>query len=263
LNRVVGVVATAPTCGPGAVCFFLSIPRPVRLGQKEEAMFEVPYLRLDGKTALIDPYDTALRSWVVCGLLRYPGDEISILEDAVSGRDVPEYWRLDPSGQFIFRLLFDARNPKEPLFLVEFTYVFSGGMALARYRQIDSGLGRAYLHAVGEKPPEIASHPSTDHLGAKNGKPAAAIDEIAIADGLVSKGFDLEASFVRHFKGRTTSPYEDVIEAVCPGEERQWATVKTWVSRVKNALHTFDSRCALSFRTTIHDRLVIKDIAPK
>jgi hypothetical protein len=88
-------------------------------------------------------------------------------------------------------------------------------------------------------------------------------DEIAIADLLVSNGHALEGAFVRHFKDKRTSPFEKVVEAVTPGEEREWATVKTWVTRVNNAIYKVDPKCRISFSTTIHGRLVAKDTAEK
>jgi len=91
----------------------------------------------------------------------------------------------------------------------------------------------------------------------------APFDEAAIADALASKGFTLEAAFVRRFKGHTTVHWMDIVEGVCPGEDRDWATVKTWVHRVKSALLEIDSHCRLSFSTTTRDHLVIKKVLSK
>ena len=80
---------------------------------------------------------------------------------------------------------------------------------------------------------------------------------------LAAASYTLEAAFVRHFKNKLTSPYEDVIEAVCKGEDGAWETVKTWCTRVRNALCHVDPQCRLRFSTTIRDRLVVKKIDPK
>jgi hypothetical protein len=90
------------------------------------------------------------------------------------------------------------------------------------------------------------------------------IDEIAIAEALTAKKYHLEAAFVRHFKGRQTSPWLDVIDAVCGHDvERAWETVKTWVNRVNNALLDLKPPCRLKFHTSQREHLVIKDTPPK
>jgi hypothetical protein len=88
-------------------------------------------------------------------------------------------------------------------------------------------------------------------------------DEIAIAEELGALGHHLEAAFVRHFKGRQSTTWLDLIEAVCPDEERDWATVKTWVNRVHNALLDLTPPCKLRFRTTKRGHLVIKYTPPE
>jgi hypothetical protein len=89
------------------------------------------------------------------------------------------------------------------------------------------------------------------------------LDVSAIADTLAECGHHLEAVFVRHFKGRQSTTSQDLVEAVCPGEERDWSTVKTWVNRVKNALHDADPRCRLTFHTSGRDHRVIKRVEPE
>jgi hypothetical protein len=94
-------------------------------------------------------------------------------------------------------------------------------------------------------------------------QPADTPDESAIADTLVALGYHLEAVFVRHFKGRKSTTWQDLVEAVCPGEERDWATVRTWVNRVKNALLELNPPCRLSFHTTNRGYLILKDLPPE
>ena len=77
------------------------------------------------------------------------------------------------------------------------------------------------------------------------------LDETVIADASL-RGYTLEAACVRHFKSRKTTTSHAIVEAVCPGENRDWSTVKTWVNRVKNALIDLDPHCRLSF-STIHN----------
>jgi hypothetical protein len=124
--------------------------------------------------------------------------------------------------------------------------------------------------------PSGTAAPSDRPEGEQNGPPAAGaggtvvrqpsdpLDEDAIADALAANGRMLEAVFVRHFKGRWSTTCQDLIEAVAPDERgRDWATVKTWVNRVKNALLEYDPRCRLSFHTSSRDLRVIKRIAPE
>jgi hypothetical protein len=88
-------------------------------------------------------------------------------------------------------------------------------------------------------------------------------DEGAIADSLLERGYTLEAAFVRHFNGRENSNWRDVVEAVCPGEDREWGTVKTWVTRVRNAMVDVSPRCRLTFVTSQREHKVIKKRKPE
>jgi hypothetical protein len=107
-------------------------------------------------------------------------------------------------------------------------------------------------------PPSLSSGTSAPQPEGA-GSTAGQIDAIAIADALAARGYTLEAAIVRHFKRRQTTTKEELVDAVCPGEEREWATVKTWVNRVKNALLDLDPPCGLSFSTTIRGYLIIKN----
>jgi hypothetical protein len=100
----------------------------------------------------------------------------------------------------------------------------------------------------------------------KPGKPpdsTDAIDELAIANALAAKGHTLEDTFVRGFKNVTVRTWQEIVEAICPGEERDWKTVKTWVNRVKNALLDLDPPCPLSFSTSQREHIVIKEKHPE
>jgi hypothetical protein len=99
-------------------------------------------------------------------------------------------------------------------------------------------------------------------------QPADQLDEDAIADMLAAKGRTLEAALVRHFKGRLSTTWQDLVEVVCPDDDedeegRSWATVKTWVNRAHNALLDLEPPCKLRFRTTIRGHLIIKRIPPE
>ncbi|MGO9598364.1 MAG: hypothetical protein ACLP7Q_10275 [Isosphaeraceae bacterium] len=89
------------------------------------------------------------------------------------------------------------------------------------------------------------------------------LDENSLADALLAKGFTIEAAFVRHFKGRQVTTWQEIVEAVCPGEEREWGTVKTWTIRVKNALADVAPRCRLTFSTSQREFKVIKKTLPE
>jgi integrase len=88
------------------------------------------------------------------------------------------------------------------------------------------------------------------------------LDLIAIANALRQKGLTLEGAFIEHFHRRQQATHDEIVEAVCPGEERDWATIKTWVNRVKNALSDLGVAHRLSFRTTIRGYLVIRETPP-
>lgn len=89
-------------------------------------------------------------------------------------------------------------------------------------------------------------------------------DEAALADLLNARHYPLEAAYVRHFKGRTSTTWQDLVEAVCGrGEEREWATIKTWQNRVTNALRDVAPGCRLSFRSTSREFRIIKTILPE
>jgi hypothetical protein len=96
-------------------------------------------------------------------------------------------------------------------------------------------------------------------------KPAGEqLDENAIADALAAMGYHLESVFVRHFKGRQSTTWQDLVKALCGDEDvRVWNTVKTWVNRVKNALLEYDSRCRLSIHTSSRDFRINKQISPE
>jgi hypothetical protein len=89
------------------------------------------------------------------------------------------------------------------------------------------------------------------------------LDAGSIATALLEKGHTLEAAFVRHFAWRQSSTWQDIVEAVSPGEERSWATVKTWVNRVKKALADVDPRCRLSFKTSRREYRIVKNVLPE
>jgi hypothetical protein len=107
--------------------------------------------------------------------------------------------------------------------------------------------GRAGPSDASPSPPEAAAQP----------------DEIAIANALGAKGYHLEAAFVRHFKGRQSTAWDDLVEAVCPGEERSWSTVGTWANRVHNALLNLPPDCRLRFRMSSRGHLIIKTVPPE
>lgn len=124
--------------------------------------------------------------------------------------------------------------------------------------------------AVEDLVADVADCKPTDEeagLEASNATPDAGnrIDEATIADALVAKGYTLEAAFVRHFDSlrTTTTTCQDLVEAVCPGEQRDWATVKTWVNRVKNALLDLDPPSRMTFHTTIRGHLITKKLPPE
>ena len=136
---------------------------------------------------------------------------------------------------------------------------------------------RSTSQSEGTAPPETAptrTEGQSRHIEAmapthqqnKQGKSSDAplpLDEIVIAEALAAKGYTLEAAFVRCFKNRRTTTWQEIVEGVCPGQERNWATVKTWVNRVKNALIELDPRCRLSFSTSQREYLVIKNGLPE
>jgi hypothetical protein len=96
-------------------------------------------------------------------------------------------------------------------------------------------------------------------------KPASEqLDENSIADSLAALGYHLEAVFVRHFKGRQSTHWQDLIKEVAPDEKgRDWATVKTWANRVNNALLDLEPPCRMTFHTSSRDYRVIKRIEPE
>jgi hypothetical protein len=90
---------------------------------------------------------------------------------------------------------------------------------------------------------------------------AGQLDETAIAEALVAIGCTLEAAFVRHFKGRRMTTWQELVEAVRPGETRDWGAVRTWVNRVNNAL--LDLKVTPSLRliyTREGDRIAVEDL---
>lgn len=157
-------------------------------------------------------------------------------------------------------------------------------VALADMRELHRD-ARAALDALADRTPPAVPSPSgtTDsparQADQRRGEPAAAgpagsprgerqagdqLDEDAIADALAARGYQLEAVFVRHFKGRQSTTQHDLVRAVCGDEDmREWSTVKTWVNRVKNALLDVDRTCRLSFSTSSRDFRVIKRIPPE
>lgn len=121
-------------------------------------------------------------------------------------------------------------------------------------------------HIEGEnKPPEAPTELAKPHQEKQSNSSDGInpLDETVIADALVARGYTLEAAFVRHFKSRKTTTSDAIVEAVCPGENRDWSTVKTWVNRVKNALIDLDPHCRLSFSTSQREYLVIKRLLPE
>jgi hypothetical protein len=93
--------------------------------------------------------------------------------------------------------------------------------------------------------------------------PALAALEIALEllpNKLAAKGYTLEAAFVRYFQSRQTATHQEIVEAICPGKERSWGTVKTWVNRVKNALIEIDPHSSLRFSTSQREYLVTKKL---
>jgi hypothetical protein len=116
------------------------------------------------------------------------------------------------------------------------------------------------VKALRFKGPSPAPPPSGTEAAKDTPEAVGPPDEIVVADALAAKGFTLESAFVRHFKGRRTTTWQEIVEAVCGhDEEREWGTVKTWVNRVKNALLEVDPRCRLSFRTSNCKHQVIKE----
>ena len=113
--------------------------------------------------------------------------------------------------------------------------------------------------AIGTTPPLDNTPPASAHQELDQAVPTDRLDEIAYADKLLERGFPLEAAFVRHFHGRTSTTWQNILEAVCPGQERDWATVRTWVNRVKNALREIDPECPLRFHTRERSYLVVKE----
>jgi hypothetical protein len=105
--------------------------------------------------------------------------------------------------------------------------------------------------------------PQVESQGGLSAVVADLTDENAIADRLLEKGYSIEAAFVRHFKGLQSCTCQEIIEAVCPSEEREWATVKTWTNRVKNALAEVVPRCRLSFSTSQREMRVVKKLLPE
>jgi hypothetical protein len=93
------------------------------------------------------------------------------------------------------------------------------------------------------------------HCGAAGGQ----VDELSIAEVLRQKGFPLEAAFVRRFQGRSSATWQELVESVCPGEDRDWAAVKTWAYRVKNAMAKFFPERPLRFHTTRRGHIVFKE----
>jgi hypothetical protein len=119
---------------------------------------------------------------------------------------------------------------------------------------------------VDELPDLVTLDQAADCKPEKEEQPAPKLDpldENSLADVLVTKGYTLEAAFVRHFKDRQITTWQEIVQAVCPGEERDWGTVKTWATRVKNALADVAPHCRLTFRTSQRRFLVIKKALPE
>jgi hypothetical protein len=110
-----------------------------------------------------------------------------------------------------------------------------------------------------EVSPSSALSPETKGQGPNAAGP---LDLIAIANELRRQRLNLEAAFVQHFHNCRQATHAELVEAVCPGEERDWATIKTWVNRVNNALFGLHLAGRLSFRTTMRGYLVIRDTPP-
>jgi integrase len=79
---------------------------------------------------------------------------------------------------------------------------------------------------------------------------AGPLDLNAIADQIAEKN-RVAARFLRHFAdNRWQTTEEDLIEAVRPGENIEWGTVKSWVTRVNRILLDLGLLNRLSFRSS-------------
>jgi hypothetical protein len=87
------------------------------------------------------------------------------------------------------------------------------------------------------------------------------LDKGRIAHALLKEGHSLAAAFVRHFQERRSSTWHELVDAICPGDDRDWNTVKTWVNRVNNALIELKPPSRLRFRTTTRDHLVYEQLS--
>ena len=105
----------------------------------------------------------------------------------------------------------------------------------------------------------VAPRPTALIQASHCGAAASQVDELSIAEVLRQNGFPLEAAFVRCFKGRSSATWQELVESVCPGEDRDWAAVKTWVYRVKNALAEFFPEYPSRFRTMRRGHMVLKE----
>lgn len=132
--------------------------------------------------------------------------------------------------------------------------------------QLRGSLVAPRSEATGMAPPLHISPPApaphSDHQDLDQAAPTDPLDEIAYADKLLAHGFTLEAAFVRHFQGRTSSTYQEIVDAICPGAYRDWPVVKKWASRVNAALRKVDPSCPFRFRTTIYGHRVMKRPTP-
>lgn len=126
-------------------------------------------------------------------------------------------------------------------------------------QQMHGSLVSPRFEAISTTPPLDNTPPASAHQELDQAVPTDRLDEIAYADKLLERGFPLFAAFVRHFHGRTSTTWQNILEAVCPGEERDWATVRTWANRVNNALREIDPECPLRFHTRERSYLVVKE----
>ncbi len=198
---------------------------------------------------------------------------------------------LDTGGQsmvFDFVLkrgFFDGRPRLMPDGRISQRFLVAGKGTLERFRRVKSdadpaavnianwaegaqafAVALAELFKASETQAAAPAKPAAPHPPGQD-KPSPitpdSLDENAVADALAAEGYTLEAAFVRHFKSRQTSTWQDIVEAVCPGEERCWGTVKTWATRVKNVLADVAPHCRLTFRTSQRQFLVIKKTLPE
>lgn len=128
--------------------------------------------------------------------------------------------------------------------------------------QLRGSLASPRSEATSTTPPLDNTPPASAHQDLGQAAPTDPLDEIAYADKLAARGLNRAAAFVRHFQGRTSSTCQEIVEAICPGEYRDWPVVKQWASRVNAALRKVDPSCPFRFRTTIYGHRVVKRHTP-